>query len=646
MKTDPLTAVLLHPSRRSMAEGSEVALSQYGIEDEDAEAVASCFLLSGCSFLDLSHNQLTDRGVEEIITRVVSSHAKSCSSRLTSLSLASNLAITDESVICAIGKNVQHLNLSGNRITATPWLADDTVLLTLDLSHCKAVGADEDLFASCLSQNSTLKELSLSSNGLLFRAPLATALSSAALTSLDLSNNVISLDNAVHLAEAICVSGTLRKLVLARCALGFSAHSLVNRREASDRFSASLATNSVLVELDLTENMLHNLPLVIDGLAEPLGTNTTLQVLNLSNNNMNDRDVVRIAEGVEANTSLVRLDLSMNAIEDIGATQFAIALSNRTDALNELNLARNKIAQVGCERLAEMLASNSSLSVLALGHNPLGSGASWVLSSLMTNGTLSSLSIEDNLICADLVWMSEMLSSNSTLTMINMDGNFMGDLGVCACADAFMSNSSLTALSLGENDIGDCGAERLAEALIGNRSLTQLQLAGNKIRDKGAGSIAEALVFNSSLRTLNLLTNEIAYDGSISLANAMQSNQTLMEFRLTIDEDAQDRMSDFDTMLYTFAQVLSSPGLAVLDLRFSPNRKDDGLADRETAAIRELFEFSSAFRFARALQSCPPPPGSSAELSSSLDLGKHAPKLGLPLASENWGNRRILASWW
>jgi hypothetical protein len=66
---------------------------------------------------------------------------------LTSLSLAGNLVITDESLKCVVGKNVQNLDLSGNRnvanlwATSAWWLADDTVLFALDLSHCEAVGS-------------------------------------------------------------------------------------------------------------------------------------------------------------------------------------------------------------------------------------------------------------------------------------------------------------------------------------------------------------------------------------------------------------------------------------------------------------------------------------------------------------------------
>ena len=454
-----------------------------------------------------------------------------------------------------------------------------------------------------------MKKLSLSSNGLRCRAPLATSLASAALTLIDFSDNPICGQNAVYLAEALSTSNTLRQRILARCALG---RSLVTQPEASDRFSASLA-NTVLVELDLTDNMLglwlFPNAVGIDCLAEPLKTNTTLQVLNLSSNNINDRGGMSIAAALEANSSLVRLNLSINAVGQDGATHLADVVRNRIDALKELNLARNEIAQVGYERLAEILASNSSLSMLTLGDNPLGSGASWVLSSLMSNWTLSRLEMEDNLLSADLVWMSEMLSSNSTLTMINVDGNFMGDLGAFACAEALMINSSLTALSLGENDIRDCGAERLAEALMGNSSLTHVQLAGNKIREHRRGARVQFVALDSESPYKR---NRVC--GRHGPGKSLLRNQILIECRLTI-EDAQMKTRDFDMMLVTFAEVLSSPCLHVLDLCFAPSRSDDG------GSIGEL-------KFARALKSFPPHHGASAELSSSLDPGKYAPRIG------------------
>ena len=99
--------------------------------------------------------------------------------------------------------------------------------------------------------------------------------------------------------------------------------------------------------------------------AAGLAANTSIEVLDLSNNEISDYGAEKLAAALETNRTVKTLILSRNQIGFIAAKAFGKALRpGGNDALRELRLNDNGIDSDGTTSLAEALATNSSLKVL------------------------------------------------------------------------------------------------------------------------------------------------------------------------------------------------------------------------------------------------------------------------------------------
>jgi hypothetical protein len=99
--------------------------------------------------------------------------------------------------------------------------------------------------------------------------------------------------------------------------------------------------------------------------AAGLAANTSIEVLDLSNNEISDYGAEKLAAALETNRTVKTLILSQNQIGFIAAKAFGKALRpGGNDALRELRLNDNGIDSDGTTSLAEALATNSSLKVL------------------------------------------------------------------------------------------------------------------------------------------------------------------------------------------------------------------------------------------------------------------------------------------
>ena len=270
------------------------------------------------------------------------------------------------------------------------------------------------------------------------------------------------------------------------------------------------------------------------GSAHELGSSLELQTLRFRNSRINAADAVVLADVLQSNTTVTKLDLSDNAIGAAGAVGLAEVLKSNT-TLTVLNLSYSGIGGAGAAGLAEALKSNTTLTVLNLSYNGIGdAGTAGLAEALKSNTTLTVLNLSYNSIGgAGAAGLAEALKSNATLTVLNLSHNGIGGAGAARLAEALKSNTTLTVLNLSYNSIGDAGAARLAEALKSNTTLTVLNLSYNGIGNAGAARLAEALKSNTTLTVLKLSYNDIGDTGAAGLAEALKSNTTLTVLKLT-----------------------------------------------------------------------------------------------------------------
>jgi len=148
------------------------------------------------------------------------------------------------------------------------------------------------------------------------------------------------------------------------------------------------------VELSLSKNpgiTVHGVSII----ALALQTNTTLLNLSMTHSKkFSDESAGTLAQRLRTNRYLQVLDLSQNAIEDSGAEQLAEMLKvNRT--LRELDLTNNKIHNSGVKYLATALHQyNTTLQRLSINYNLFADGCvNSLIEMLKHNRTLKLLEI-------------------------------------------------------------------------------------------------------------------------------------------------------------------------------------------------------------------------------------------------------------
>ena len=337
----------------------------------------------------------------------------------------------------------------------------------------------------------------------------------------------------------------------------------------------AIQTNSTLTRLDVSYNTIADAGAV--ALAKAIQTNTTLTELKLSYNTIADAGAAALTVTIQTNTTLTRLDVSYNTITDAGAAALAEGIQINS-TLTELNLSQNKIGDPGAAALAEGIQINSTLTELNLSQNKIGDpGAAALAEGIQINSTLTELNLSQNKIGdPGAAALAKGIQINSTIAELNLSQNKIGDQGAAALAEGIQINSTLIELNLSQNKIGDPGAAALAKGIQINSTLTELNLSQNKIGDQGAAALAEAIQINSTLTELNLSENEIGDPGAVSLAEGIELNSMLIELNLS-----QTGIGDRGAAAQAEA-VRLNPTLTELNL------SEYGIGDSGTAALAKV----------------------------------------------------------
>jgi len=213
-----------------------------------------------------------------------------------------------------------------------------------------------------------------------------------------------------------------------------------------------------------------------------LNRNTTLKTMCLKENNFGPSGVQVLADALQYNQCLDKLDLSYNYVADEGATALGTMLS-RNRALRELVLESTSIGGLGVSGLVSSLKLNNSLYKLNISGNLFGETGVQALSALLTEG-------EDNA---------------CPLKSLRLSSCQLGDLGVAAIATALVSNTSLEEIVMPFNRFGDVGADAIGQLIPKWKGLESLQIQFNLFSEIGFEKIVKGLSMNYYLKSMYLL---------------------------------------------------------------------------------------------------------------------------------------------
>ena len=341
----------------------------------------------------------------------------------------------------------------------------------------------------------------------------------------DLSNAQIEIDLTVELF-----------LVLKTNIVKTLTHLNLTQNEFAPFLPDALETNTTLTILNLTDNELDNAD--FESLAAALGKNATLTSLDLIHNQLSYADVNTLATALETNRSLKHLNLSSNFLgrgstESLSHTESLALLLNKNTALRELILTANDLGSATAESIGAALATNTTLTYLGLSGNKLGpTGAESLAVALKKNKSLTTLELSgNNLGSSGADSLAAALKTNKSLTTLELSSNNLGSSGADSLAAALKTNTTVTELNLSENNLGPASAESLAAVFKTNSSLTELNLSRNALTD--VTSLAAALVTNRSLTVLNLSWNKLCPASAQPLAASLTGNTTLTNLDLS-----------------------------------------------------------------------------------------------------------------
>eukprot|EP01028_Stygiella_incarcerata_P008687 TRINITY_DN386_c0_g1_i6.p1 TRINITY_DN386_c0_g1~~TRINITY_DN386_c0_g1_i6.p1 ORF type:complete len:553 (-),score=124.59 TRINITY_DN386_c0_g1_i6:321-1979(-) len=314
--------------------------------------------------LNISHCKIAAEGAKAV-GRVL----RGCS--LEKLNIGSNCGIGDDGIkeiMKGLEKNVSLKELriqwcgirsEGGKCIGK-MLEKNTSLLKLDLTYNEDIGVEgHSRIAEGLEKNASLMELNLERCSVCVEGARKVGemlKKNASLISLNLTRNPLGDEGMIHIADGLKRNSSLKKLVLEHCEIG---------AEGGKRIGEMLEENASLVKLILDKNSgIGNMGVI--RVAKGLEINSSLKELHLNECDFESEGAEGIGQMLEKNISLLIINLKRNRrIGDEGCIRIAEGLE-RNFSLKKLNLAGCGIGRKGACRIGQMMQKNTSLTCLSL----------------------------------------------------------------------------------------------------------------------------------------------------------------------------------------------------------------------------------------------------------------------------------------
>jgi hypothetical protein len=211
-----------------------------------------------------------------------------------------------------------------------------------------------------------------------------------------------------------------------------------------------------------------------------------LRILNIANsiNWYDETDYRQFISSLEMNTTLQVLDISQNHIGDGDMECFnRMIRTNRT--LKSINLSDNNFTPIGVSSFFSALTHNSTLESMNISNNPFGNQPIEVLADVMKR--------------------------NSSIHTINLSKCKIGIIGARYIADIIHSTTTVHTLDISGNPFGDSTCN-IAHSLELNRSIRRINLGNTCLMMNSIREIMKMLRKNQVIRRINLYTYDDDHD--------------------------------------------------------------------------------------------------------------------------------------
>ena len=390
-------------------------------------------------------------------------------------------------------------------------------------------------FTSYCQSNFQHRHFQLKDSGLSLNSALAigAVLKVSNFAYIDLSENSLGDEGSFQLLREISNSQTIVHLDLSNNDIG---------PEGFNNLSKALAYHPSLTSVNLSSyEGLHRNRIgshAAKSLSLAVRTNRILQFLNLSGICLAE-GIEALAQGLVGNSSLVFLDISNNSIG--GRHMEALARAIIRTELREIDLSYNKIADEGCEFLANMMVGayeaacplvKFNLACNGISHK----GGSKIFHALRLNCFIKDFNISGNNFNQGLSeYFPSFLADNAALARLDISNCMIKGEALQNIAEGLAKNKALETLILSGNKIQDTGIAYLAEGLSMNTVLKNLDLSTCCIKGKGAVFLAKALRTNKVIEGVNLKDNSVKEEAGVLFVELTRNNKNLLYICLDLN---------------------------------------------------------------------------------------------------------------
>eukprot|EP00758_Cryptobia_borreli_P014934 Tbor_TRINITY_DN5973_c0_g6::TRINITY_DN5973_c0_g6_i1::g.18987::m.18987 len=412
---------------------------------------------------------------------------------------------------------------------------------------------------------------------------------------LNLSNASIGDEGVIQLSKGLALNKNLQRLELANNLIndegglaltnGIKGHPALKDINVANNFlndtvgysfAELLDTNDALVAVNLEmNNIADDIMTEIEGLCkinqQPIGIKRVIHKIEADDPEVTeldfseyDGDRYHNADSTEilvialiSNTQVVSLDLSNNAIGDIGAHHIAEYVL-QTSSLKTLKLNYCSISDRGAKEIFNSLRANEVTARIELIGNPItNAAAEELMSVLLTNIYLIQIKLDKTRVSEEIqeeirvqaqindeplalkrAIHSMRSGKDSDCHTLNLSS--VGDVKQSTdetvrilCLDA-QGNGNVKVINMSNTNIGLPSCVLFGNLLTDrNNQLQNLILASTPINDECAKELAKAIACNTTLKELDIRNTEITNEGIMALADSLKDNNSVVRIRVT-----------------------------------------------------------------------------------------------------------------
>ena len=365
-------------------------------------------------------------------------------------------------LLCGLYKTtVQILEISQNRITDDGTICisdflqhDSGILKELDLSHNQISRRGMNNLSECIQHAIPLEYVDLSENNSSQWGVYCAIIRHCCVNRLTLCGDEGMGEYVKEIVDSLETNKMLRSLTLCtigRTGLQSTKNILDNNTTLQELNMTWKSKGTIIIHRRLVQNEFNSsngYERVVDiNILYDSDHKCSSEVINMSNEDINDDAVCLITFGLCNNTTVQKLDLSCNRITDDGVVAIVECLKTN-NTIQELNLSCNRITSKGAKQMAEVIRVNKHLRKFDMSENPIGDdGMMYISDSLKQNNTLLELNLSSTGITDEVVEaITEAIEINVALENLDLSQNYISDNGMIVIHDHFRKSNTLREL--------------------------------------------------------------------------------------------------------------------------------------------------------------------------------------------------------